>query len=248
MSASDAPSIQRGDYGRNFAPTFYFALGRAITGPMQYFLITAHPLSILGLRPPPTGSPPITLLGHTFPRLPFLAALMPGVLSLKHVIWLSFLMRERMTMKFALFGIIADLIYESVSSLVFTAASVNPLFSEKYFYIGATIFFASVALELAAEIQRAAFKANKKNEGKICKTGFWGVTRHINYTANVMFGFGYGLATGGPLYSVATAGMYVSNFVSNAMPGIEEYCRGKYGEQWAEYEKEVPWQLFPGIY
>jgi protein-S-isoprenylcysteine O-methyltransferase Ste14 len=248
MSETGPPSIQRGDYRRSFAPILLFTLGRAVTGPAQYLFIRAHPLSILGIPPPPTGTPPLNVFGHTFPRIPFLTALMPGVLSLKHVIWLNFLMRERMTMKFAIFGIIADFVYESVSSLVFTTASVNPLFSEKYFYTGATIFFASVALELAAELQRAVYKANKTNEGKICKTGFWGLTRHINYTANVMFGFGYGLATGGPLYSIATAGMYISNFVYNAMPGIETYCQAKYGEQWTLYKKEVPWQLFPGIY
>jgi protein-S-isoprenylcysteine O-methyltransferase Ste14 len=248
MAETSGPSIQRGDYRRSKAPILIFSIGRAITGPLQYLLITAHPLSALGIRPPPTGSPPITILGHSFPRLPFLTALMPGVLSLKHLIWLNFLMRERMTMKFAAFGIIADFLFESVTSLVFTAASVNPLFSERYFYTAITMFFSSVALELAAELQRTAFKSKKENEGKVCKTGFWGITRHINYTANVLFGFAYGLATGGPVYGIATGAFYLSNFVLNAIPGIEEYCRGKYGEQWAEYEKEVPWQLFPGIY
>ena len=151
-------------------------------------------------------------------------------------------------MKFAFFGILSDLIYEGITSLVFTAASVNPMFSEKLFYAGTTLYFASVALELAAELQRTSFKMKKENKGRVCKTGFWAITRHINYTANMLFGFGYGLAAGGPLYAIATGGMYVANFVFNAMPGLEKYGREKYGQQWAEYEREVPWQLFPGIY
>ena len=32
------------------------------------------------------------------------------------------------------------------------------------------------------------------------------------------------------------------------MPGIEKYCREKYGDRWAAYERDAPWQLFPGIY
>lgn len=248
MSQPDPLAVQRGDYGRKFSSNALFTIGRAITGPAQYLLIASHPLSRWGIPPPPSGAPPITLLGHTFPRLPFLTALMPGLLSAKHLLWVNFMMRERMTLKFATFAILSDFVYESISSLVFTTAAVNPMFSERYFNIGFTIFVASAGVELLAELQRIAFKAKKENQGKVCTTGFWAITRHINYTANVLFGFGYGLALGGPLYSIATAGMYLSNFIFNAMPSIEKYCREKYGEQWEQYERKVQWQLIPGIY
>jgi protein-S-isoprenylcysteine O-methyltransferase Ste14 len=249
MSSTDPLAVQRGIYGRNPRSNIIFTIGRGITGPAQYLLIAFHPLSRLSVPRPPVGTPPtVTLLGHKFPRLPFLTALMPVVLSIKHVLWLNLMAKEKMTTKFATFAIIADFVYECVSSLVFTAASVNPLFSEKFFYGGFTIFMASAAVELLAEIQRMAFKSKVENKGKLCTTGFWGITRHINYTANVMFGFGYGLATGGPVYACMTAGMYLMNFTTNAMPGIEKYCRDKYGEQWNKYEKDVPYQLIPGIY
>jgi steroid 5-alpha reductase family enzyme len=188
------------------------------------------------------------MLGRTFPRLPFLTALMPGVLSFKHVFWLNFLLREKMTWTFSFFGVVADIMYESITSLVFTAAAKNPMFSERFFYAGFTLYVSSVAVELIAELQRAAFKRRPENKGKVCTTGFWGITRHINYTANVAFGFGYGLAAGGPLYACMTAGMYLSNFILNAMPSIEGYCRDKYGKEWEAYEREVPYQLIPGIY
>jgi protein-S-isoprenylcysteine O-methyltransferase Ste14 len=229
-------------------PNLLFTLGRAFTGPAQYLLISAHPLARFGVPPPPAGSPPITLLGYTFPRLPFLAALMPAVVSAKHMFWLNFIGRERMTTSSAFFAVVSDFVYEAITSLVFTTASINPMFSEHYFYTGTTIYMASVMIELLAELQRSAFKAKAENEGEVCEAGFWGITRHINYTANVMFGFGYGLATGGPLYSVATAGLYISNFVLNAIPGIEKYCHEKYDDRWAEYELDVPWRLIPGIY
>ena len=248
MPESDPLTIQRGDYGRNLLPIALFTLGRALTGPAQYALITAHPLSGFGIPPPPTGSPAITLLNHTLPRLPFLTALMPTVLSAKHVFWLLVLCRERMTVNFAFFAVLADFIYEAVTSLIFTTANVNPMFSLRFFHAGMTIYFASVALELLAELQRAAFKRRPENRGKVCKTGFWGITRHVNYTANLLYGFGYGLAAGGPVYAMATGGMYACNFVFNAMPGLEAYGREKYGKDWTRYEREVPWQLVPWIY
>jgi len=247
MPKNDPLSVQRGDYGTNIGPNLLFTIGRALTGPAQYLLISAHPLSRFGLPPPPRGST-MTLLGHTFPRLPFFTALMPAVVSAKHVFWLNFLCRERVTRQFAVFAIVSDFVYESVSSLVFTAAGVNPLFSERFFYAGTAIYMASVAAELVAELQRAAFKAKPENRNKVCKSGLWRVSRHINYTANILYGFGYGLATGGPVYSIATAGMYISNFAFNAIPSLERYCRGRYGEDWKQYEREVPWKLFPGIY
>jgi protein-S-isoprenylcysteine O-methyltransferase Ste14 len=255
---TDGVAILRGDYTPTALSTkLLFSVGRAITGPAQYFLITSwQPLQkIFNIAPPAVGSAPTTLTlslpgmaAYTFPRLPFLTASMPAVLSAKHLLWIHLMMRERMTPKFATFAILSDFIYEAVSSTVFTASSVNPLWSERYFNIGITIFYASAAIELLAELQRIAFKRNPKNAGKPCTTGFWAITRHINYTMNVAYGFGYGLACGGPIYSLLTAGMYLANFTTNAMPGIEKYCRERYGEQWVKYERDVPWQLIPFVY
>jgi protein-S-isoprenylcysteine O-methyltransferase Ste14 len=236
-----------GKYGRNWGPTLLFTLGRAATGPVQYWLTQRHPLGIFGIPKPPTGGT-IEILGRTFPKLPFLTALMPGVLSAKHILWMNTYLREPFTWEFAFFGVIADIIYESITTIVFTTAAKNPMYNEKLFYIGFTLYISSVALELAAELQRAAFKRDPKNAGKPCTTGFWGITRHINYTANVLFGFGYGLAAGGPVYACMTAGMYLANFVTNAMPSIESYCKVRYGKEWEKYERDVPYQLIPGIY
>lgn len=247
MSKNDPLSVQRGDYGRYIPAAFFFTVGRAATAPIQYFLINAHPLTRFGVPLPPTDGV-VTILGHTLPRMPFLTALMPGILSVKHVLWINLLCKEKMTMQFAFFAVVSDLMYETITSLVFTTASINPFFSKPLFYTGTAIYFASSALELVAELQRASFKSKPENKGKLCKEGLWGITRHINYTANVMFGFGYGLATGGPLYSIATAGMYLANFTFNAMPSIEEYCRERYGDDWKLYEREVPWKLIPGVY
>lgn len=228
-------------------PTLLFVLGRAVSGPMQYFLITSHPLSYFGIPPPPAGGV-IPFLGYDIQKFPLIISLLTVFLSSKHNFWQLFLCQERMSLQFAFFAVIADGMYESISSLVFTAAKLNPFWSERWLYLGAAVFVLSVCVEWTAELQRFDFKSEPRNKGKLFTDGLWRITRHINYTANVYFGFGFGLATGGLPYTILTAGMYLSNFIFNAIPSIEDYCAEKYGKQWEKYKKDVPYSLIPGVY
>ncbi|KAF2673855.1 hypothetical protein BT63DRAFT_167878 [Microthyrium microscopicum] len=68
----------------------------------------------------------------------------------------------------------------SIRSDQHSAGASNPFWNEKLFYVGASIFYASVGLEIAAEIQRHTFKRKPENEGKLCTSGFWAMTRHVN--------------------------------------------------------------------
>lgn len=240
-------SVQRGDYSSSIFSKSLFVVGRLVSGPLQCILIRAHLLSYFGVALPPAGGS-IHLFGRTYSRLPLLTALMPTILAIEHAFWVSCWARERMTPTLAVFGILADFIFETVTSIVFTGASTNLLSSERKFYIGNAIFFTGMAIELVAELHRASFRSKPENEGKLCTTGLWTVARHINYSGHVMFGFGVGLAVSRLKYSLATAGMYLANFTTNAMPSHGLCCKRKYGQQWTKYEKEVPRQLVPGIY
>ncbi|KIW16551.1 hypothetical protein PV08_03739 [Exophiala spinifera] len=240
--------IQRGVYGRNWFWNILFSIGRALTGPVQYLLIGAHPLGRFGIPPPPTGGL-ITLLGHTMPRYQVLAALMPAFLSVKQIIWINVLAREKLSKEFLLFAVPAGIAVEMVHTLAFTAASKNPLFSSRVFNIGLALFMTGNIMEVIADVQLALHRWNPKNQGKVCKAGLWRVTRQINYTANIIFGFGYTMALGGLVYGiVATTATYIMNFLTNAGPSKEHYCREKYGKQWEQYKKEVPYVLIPWIY
>ena len=175
-------------------------------------------------------------------------SIMPAVLGSKHAYWVTSLLQERMTWPFTLFGGVADLVYESTTSLVFTAAARNPMFNPTLLKIGFVTYIAAVATELICELQRDSFKRDPKNKGKICDRGLWAWVRHPNYTANIVFGFSYGLAAGGWGYALCTGGMYASNLSMNAGPGHEEYMAKKYGDEWSQYVKRVPYRLFPGIF
>lgn len=51
-------------------------------------------------------------------------------------------------------------------------------------YIAAGIMVLAIMLELIADLQLDAFKANPENSGKILNTGVWAWSRHPNYFAN----------------------------------------------------------------
>ncbi|KPI44280.1 uncharacterized protein AB675_8414 [Cyphellophora attinorum] len=179
----DPYSIQRGTYARYWPTTFFFLLGRAIPGPLSWFSISLHPLRYLfpNLPTPPPGNPPMHLLSNQYPRIPFLFAAMPAILAIKYTLWILLLVREPLTPQFALFGVLANLLYEGiVSTLVFTTTALNPFWSERVFYASFAVYVCSVWIELLAELQRWQFKRDPRNGGKLCTQDFWGVTRHIN--------------------------------------------------------------------
>jgi steroid 5-alpha reductase family enzyme len=55
---------------------------------------------------------------------------------------------------------------------------------DKWDYVFAAIMVGSIVLEMTADLQLDAFKANHANEGKVLDTGVWAWSRHPNYFAN----------------------------------------------------------------
>jgi len=253
MSPKDANAmgVQRGNYNRALAGPLLLATGRILSIPIQQFILSKHPLSHFGIpRPPTDGTMTLPFVAPQWavqPLLPSLMVLMPAVLAAKNVLWIGYC-SEHITVEFAFFGWIADCLYESISTLVFTGAAVNPLWKPSFVKVAAAIYISATLAELGCEMHRLAFKADPKNRGKLCTTGLWGVCRHPNFALNVVYGTAYGFAAGGPVYAAMTGGMYLSNFTLNAIAPKEEYLAKKYGVEWEKYKKETKWKMFPGIY
>jgi steroid 5-alpha reductase family enzyme len=66
--------------------------------------------------------------------------------------------------------------------LLVATPSQSPLGTSDYIYAG--IMLCAVSLEITADLQLDAFKANHRNEGKVLDTGVWAWSRHPNYFAN----------------------------------------------------------------
>ncbi|KAI9684190.1 MAG: erg24, C-14 sterol reductase [Trizodia sp. TS-e1964] len=111
-----------------------------------------------------------------------------------------------------------------------------------------------------------------KSGSKLLISGWWGVARHVNYLGDWIMAWSYCLPTGIAGYSIMhSAASSVSEVVQGGAKGWgmfityfylvyfsvlllhremrdEEKCSRKYGADWAEYKKKVPYRIIPGIY
>jgi protein-S-isoprenylcysteine O-methyltransferase Ste14 len=80
-------------------------------------------------------------------------------------------------------------------------------------------------------------------------SGFWGLSRHINYLGEILMAAGIVLAAGYPsmllpwLYPV-----YYILLLFTRQADDNRRCTLKYGELWNDYEKRVRWKIIPFIY
>ena len=56
--------------------------------------------------------------------------------------------------------------------------------------LGYVIFAIGCIFEIGGDLSKSAFRADKKNSGKVCNTGLWGITRHPNFFGEMMVWWG----------------------------------------------------------
>ena len=133
------------------------------------------------------------------------------------------------------------------------------------------IFFCGWVLTRGANLQKYTFRKNPTattfsflffkvkqealgrtgNRKKILVSGWWGLSRHVNYAGEITQAIGLALpgylVTGScipfiyPLY-------YIMLFVPRQMDD-DKVCEGKYGKEiWGEYVSRVKYRILPGIW
>jgi len=125
------------------------------------------------------------------------------------------------------------------------------------------VFFAGWILSRGANMQKYFFKTSPErallgilkprtvSDGKyalLC-SGFWGVSRHVNYLGEILMATGLTLALGWP--TVWAAWLYPLYYVALLFPrerADERRCAAKYGDLWKEYVRRVPRRIVPGLY
>ena len=125
------------------------------------------------------------------------------------------------------------------------------------------VFFSGWALSRGANLQKFHFKISptKKVFGflvpsvveadgkRLLVSGFWGLSRHINYLGEILMATGLTLALGHPGYLVPW--LYPLYYVALLFPrqaDDDRRCAAKYGPLWEDYRKRVPYRIIPGIY
>ncbi|KAB5572307.1 hypothetical protein GE09DRAFT_663572 [Coniochaeta sp. 2T2.1] len=255
--------IQRGSYAFNPLGIATFVGLRAID-PFLQFQILTHSTALvtkLGLRALPSlggfGITPLTSLPLPSQLILFMAA---GS-SIKQIIWALYLSKEEMIPSMAIKVAVFNTVINSINSLLFVTAASSavlsgpqvpvPFTSETVSLpvaIGAVAYAVGIVAETVAEVQRKRFKDDPANKGKVCNTGLWSWARHANYGAYTIWRAGYSLAAGSWPAAAAVAAFLLGGFVSNSIPELDDYMKGRYSVVWEKYKKDVPYKLFPGIY
>ena len=124
------------------------------------------------------------------------------------------------------------------------------------------IFFMGWALSRGANLQKYFFKKDPTRvflgmkpesitDGKrtLLVSGFWGLSRHINYLGEILMATGITLCVGHPL--LLWPWLYPLYYVVLLFPrqaDDDKRCAAKYGPLWQQYLARVPRRIIPFIY
>ncbi len=88
----------------------------------------------------------------------------------------------------------------------------------------------------------------KSKKSILLASGFWGITRHMNYTFELMTAFVWSLpallASPIPYFYF----IFLLILLTHRTVRDDNKCSKKYGIYWSEYCKIVKYQMIPGIY
>jgi delta14-sterol reductase len=124
----------------------------------------------------------------------------------------------------------------------------------------AALFLAGWMFARGANLQKYWFKrepgrkafgviAPEALEGRVLVSGFWGLSRHINYLGELLMALALTLSLGHP--EVLGPWLYPLYYVALLVPrqlDDDRRCAEKYGPLWETYRERVRWRIVPFIY
>ncbi len=127
----------------------------------------------------------------------------------------------------------------------------------------AAVFFVGWSFARGANMQKFVFKRDPKRvflglfkpevvsdgERRLLCSGFWGVSRHVNYLGEILMATGLALALGYP--ASIWPWLYPLYYLVLLVPRERDddaRCARKYGELWERYRERVPRRIVPGLY
>lgn len=190
-------------------------------------LITALGGTVLARGPPLITNTP---LDHVVGLSPYRSILltMSTFSMLKQNFTLLGTQNEEMTPAFSAQVGVFNAFCNSLNSLLFitsqTSASVNgEHFPQTPLIVGSTLFATGLFIETFSEVQRATWKKDPANKGKVYDGGLFGLSRHINYFGYTLWRTGYAMAAGGFTYAGVVAGAFTWQFLKTSIPELQSY-------------------------
>lgn len=131
-----------------------------------------------------------------------------------------------------------------------------------YRILSVLLFLGGWTLARGANMQKFYFKTRPERkflgispetitdgEKSLLVSGFWGLSRHINYLGEILMASGIVLAAGYPSHVLPW--LYPLYYVALLFPrqhADDKRCASKYGELWKRYEAKVPYRIIPFLY
>jgi delta14-sterol reductase len=139
----------------------------------------------------------------------------------------------------------------------------NPHTPRPLLVLYAIVFFSGWALSRGANLQKFHFKiapekklfgviapvAIERDGKRLLVSGFWRVSRHVNYLGEILMATGLALALGYPTDPFPW--LYPLYYVALLFPRQhfdDQRCAEKYGPLWEEYCEKVPYRIIPWVY
>ena len=246
--------------GRRFSPRF---AGGRVDAKMFLYLVGA---TMLALNILSFASYHFAEYGRSLPVMLYTALFfwfLVDYMTFEHVHLYTYdLVAERVGFKLV-FGCLAFYPYFYLVGLWTVAHREPAQVSALFLVVAAVVFFSGWVLARGANMQKYVFKRDPEKEflgiiepevisdGKrrVLCSGFWGLSRHINYLGEVLMASGLTLALGYPGALLAWLyPLYYVLLLSTRQADDDRRCRRKYGELWEQYEERVPWRIIPGIF
>ncbi len=129
---------------------------------------------------------------------------------------------------------------------VITSTSNVPL--GVFAYVGAVMWLVGFIIEVMADEQKKAFRANPENDGKFISTGIWAWSRHPNYFGEILLWLGIAVISVPVLSGVQWAVMISPLFVFvlltrvSGVPKLEHHANKVWGDDpaYQQYKANTP--------
>jgi len=86
-----------------------------------------------------------------------------------------------------------------------------------------------------------------KRGTRLLTSGWWGTARKINYTGDYMMGLSYSLLCGFDSVVPYYYAVYFLILLVHRSIRDDDLCHEKYGDDWKEYKRIVPYRFIPGL-
>lgn len=119
---------------------------------------------------------------------------------------------------------------------------------DAFFWAGLAVWVTGFSIEVIADNQKSAFRANPENKGKYIKTGLWAWARHPNYFGEIMLWIGIAIMAlpilSGWQWAALISPVFVTLLLTkvSGIPLLTRKAKAKWGDDpaWQAYYNTTP--------